>query len=396
MTKASLKISLIASDLSQKGAGRWGGGVRPFLIAEALQRLGHQVQIIGLAFDSDSPTLTHPTIPVYPVPCQYYSGFLSASQALFPKLQDSDLIYPIKLKPSSFGLGIIFNFFLKKPLILDIDDWEMSWYGGDNWRYRPNPKQLFRDIFRSNGDLRYIDFPFYLQLMEKLTPYATAITTHTHFLQQRFGGYYVPNGKDTQLFDPTRYDPLASKDKYNLTPYRVIMFPGAPRPYKGIEDVLIALDLLQQEDLRLVIVGGSPYDDFDRTLREKWEKWMIYLPPHPPQQMPEIISASDIIIIPQRDTPMTQAQFPLKLTDGMSMAKPILATAVGDIPEILGETGYIVSPDSPPALAEAIRFIFAHPQEAQEKAQQARQRCQQLFSLDNMADCLDRLIHSLL
>ena len=44
------------------------------------------------------------------------------------------------------------------------------------------------------------------------------------------------------------------------------------------------------------------------------------------EMMPEIVSAADVIVVPQRNTPAAQAQFPLKLTDGMAMAKPILAT----------------------------------------------------------------------
>ena len=39
---------------------------------------------------------------------------------------------------------------------------------------------------------------------------------------------------------------------------------------------------------------------------------------------------------------IARAQFPLKLTDGMAMAKPVLSTRVGDILEILSDTGYIV------------------------------------------------------
>ncbi|MEL7329596.1 MAG: glycosyltransferase family 1 protein, partial [Cyanobacteria bacterium J06559_1] len=44
--KHPLKISIIASDLSTSGAGRWKGAVRPFLLAQAFQLLGHQVEIL--------------------------------------------------------------------------------------------------------------------------------------------------------------------------------------------------------------------------------------------------------------------------------------------------------------------------------------------------------------
>jgi glycosyltransferase involved in cell wall biosynthesis len=101
--------------------------------------------------------------------------------------------------------------------------------------------------------------------------------------------------------------------------------------------------------------------------------------------MPEAIAASDIVVVPQRDTPAAQAQFPLKITDGMAMAKPILATRVGDIPQILGNTGYLVDPSSPTQLAAEITHIFANPAEAIDRGRRARERCREHYSLEAMS-----------
>lgn len=47
-TKQKLKVSILISDLSVTGAGRWGGGgVRSSLLAQALQKLEYQVEILG-------------------------------------------------------------------------------------------------------------------------------------------------------------------------------------------------------------------------------------------------------------------------------------------------------------------------------------------------------------
>ncbi|MGH8001102.1 MAG: glycosyltransferase family 4 protein, partial [Brasilonema sp.] len=217
-------------------------------------------------------------------------------------------------------------------------------------------------------------------------------TNHTQFIQKRFGGIYVPNGKDTALFSPDKYNPEASRAKYGLTEYKILMFPGAPRPYKGLEDILIALDRLNRPDLKLVIVGGSPYDEYDNQLHEKWGQWIIKLPIMPARMMPEIVSAAHIIVVPQRNTPAALAQFPLKLTDGMAMAKPILATRVGDIPEILGNTGYLVESNNPGQMAEQIQWIFDNLEEANAKGIQARQRCIQHYSIETMAHELSQVI----
>ncbi|MBF2057229.1 MAG: glycosyltransferase family 4 protein [Cyanobacterium sp. T60_A2020_053] len=391
---SDLKISIIVSDLSSKGSGRWGGGVRPFLIAEALTRLGYQVRIFGLGFDSETPRFST-KIPITYIPCDYYSNLFGASKELLSCI-DGDIIYAVKLKVSSFGIGIIKKLLARKPLILDIDDWEMSWYGGDDWRLGLNPLKFMKEVIKGDGKLRNPDHPFYLRRLEKFTSYADAITTHNLFLQKRFGGIYIPQGKDLQLFNPANYNQKTVKEKYGLQDYRVLMFPGAPRPYKGVEDVLRALDILNEEDLRLVIVGGSPYDDYDQYLQEKWAKWLIYLPPQPFEMMPEMVTGADIMVIPQRDTLETIAQFPLKLTDAMTMAKPILATKVGDIPELLQDTGYLVEPESPSAIAETIQNIFNDYATALNKGLQARERYFMYFSLEQMEFMLQQVIDSVI
>ena len=127
----------------------------------------------------------------------------------------------------------------------------------------------------------------------------------------------------------------------------------------------------------------------------KWEQWIVKLPRYPVSVMPEIVSAAHIIVVPQRNTPAAQAQFPLKLTDGMAMAKPILATKVGDIPAILGDTGFLVEPSSPPQLASQIQWIFANLEVANTKGRAARTRCIQHYSIERMSEILTQVISKL-
>lgn len=389
-----LSVSIVVGDLSTSGAGRWGGAVRPFLLAQALRKLGCKVKLVGFCFGDDAAIPSTPELPVVAIAGHSYPGFLNSVRHLLKHI-DGDVIYAYKPKPSSFGVSFLKKLGTDRPLILDIDDWELSWHGGDGFQYRPTPRQFVRDVLKSNGALRNPDHPLYLKWTERLVAKADAVTVHTQFLQTRFGGTYIPNGKDVSLFDPSGYDPIALKQKYGLSNYRVLMFPGAPRPYKGVEDVLVALDRLNEPDLRLVIVGGSPYDDYDNQLMSQWGRWIIKLPKIPHTQMPEVIAASDVVVVPQRDTPAAQAQFPLKLTDGMAMAKPILSTRVGDIPLILGNTGYLVDAESPDQLAVQIQQIFSHPEAAAMQGQRARQRCIEHCSIDTMAATLSTVIEKL-
>ena len=382
------KISLVVSDLSG------GGAVRAFLLAQVLKKLTYQVEVVGFQFGSEWYAAPPDGIAVQSVPGDKYPQVLKAASQLLKKI-DGDIIYAVKPKPTSFGLSLLKKLQTRRPLLLDMDDWELSWHGGDDWNYRPSLKQLYRDLFKQNGQLRHPDHALYVKWTEQIVDLANAVTIDTQFLKNRFGGVYLPNGKDTDLFNPDLYDPETVRKQYGLSDYKTLMFPGAPRSHKGVEDVLVALDQLNDPSLRLVIIGGSPYDDYDNTLIERWGRWIIKLPKQPIERMPEIVSAAHVVVVPQRDTLTAQAQFPLKLTDGMAMAKPILSTYVGDIPDILNHTGYLVAPNSPEQLADKIQWIFNNFGEASDRGLQARKRCIELYSVDAMATILFGVISTL-
>jgi len=382
------KVSLVVSDLSG------GGAVRAFLLAQVLKKLNYQVEVVGFQFGQELYAAPPDGIAVQSVPGGNYPQVLKAASQLLKKI-DGDIIYAVKPKPTSFGLSLLKKLQTHRPLLLDMDDWELSWHGGDDWNYRPSLKQLYRDLFKQNGQLRHPDHALYVKWTEQIVDRADAVTIDTQFLKNRFGGVYLPNGKDTDLFNPHSYNPETVRKQYGLSEYKTLMFPGAPRPHKGVEDVLVALDQLNDPSLRLVIIGGSPYDNYDDTLIDRWGRWIIKLPKQPVEKMPEIVSAAHIVVVPQRDTLTAQAQFPLKLTDGMAMAKPILSTNVGDIPDILNHTGYLVAPNSPNQLADKIKWIFNNFEEASDRGLQARKRCVELYSVDAMAAILSSVISSL-
>ncbi|MEH1766259.1 MAG: glycosyltransferase family 4 protein [Nostoc sp.] len=387
--KKRLKVSLLVWNLSTND-----GFIRASLLKAALTQLGYEVKILGFLFGNELYGAIPLEAEVYAVEGINYPNFLKSVGKILKHI-DGDIIYAIKPQPASFGVALLKKLYTRRPVILDIDDWELSWYGGDEWKYRPTLKQLAKDFLKKDGVLRLPNHPLYLKWMEGLVNQANVVTVHTEFLHQRFGGIFVPNGKDTSLFDPTQYDAESSRSRYGLSEYRILMFPGAPRPYKGLEDVLMALDKINQPDLRLVIVGGSPYDDYDQQLQQKWGRWIIKLPKYPADVMPDLVAAAHIVVVPQRNTPETRAQFPLKLTDGMAMAKPVLSTRVGDIPKILGDTGYLVEPASPEQLAEQIKLIFQNLESANQQGIKARERCVEHYSIEAMASTLKLVISQL-
>ena len=358
--------------------------MRVYLVANALQQMGCEVTVVGPQFDSPLYPLPPQNLKVLSVPARRSLHYAQDLGKLLSKI-DGDILYAIKPRPTSFGTALLkrrfSNPFAKRPVIVDIDDWEMSW----SEPYRPQCKQLARDIFKPTGALHNPEHPLYLEWMENWVSKADGVSVATDFLQKRFGGYYLPNGKDTQIFDPAHYDPALSRQKYGLAGYKVLMFPGTARPHKGLEDVLAAIAQLHWPDLRLAIVGGRKPDSYEDELFSQWSQWLIKLPRFSIDEMAEVVAAAHVVVVPQRDRATAQAQFPLKLTDGMAMAKPIIATKVGDIPEILSGAGYLVEPESPIQIAEQIALIFKDLAAANRVGQRARDRCAEHYSTQAMA-----------
>jgi glycosyltransferase involved in cell wall biosynthesis len=173
------------------------------------------------------------------------------------------------------------------------------------------------------------------------------------------------------------------------------MFMGTPRAHKGIDELIQAVENLDDSDIRLVFIGAEPSFDPLRNKPLSIQKKVMVLPKIPFEELPKHLSAADILVVPQRDTTDTQGQIPAKLFDAMAMAKPVITTRVSDIPEVLGGHGYLVEPGNPEELARTLQHVLDHPQEAKERGLRARERCIELYDLKVMEAKLQSLIEDI-
>lgn len=151
-----------------------------------------------------------------------------------------------------------------------------------------------------------------------------------------------------------------SKKRLGLSGKKVLLFFGYIREYKGLEFLLRAMELLTPEDGYHLLVVGEFYDDKakDRTIMDKLlKKNQLTLVDEyvPNKDVPNYFSASDIIVIPYiRATQSGVIQI------AYSFLKPVIATRVGGIPEVVidGQTGYLVPPADAEAIAAAVQRYF--------------------------------------
>ena len=79
----------------------------------------------------------------------------------------------------------------------------------------------------------------------------------------------------------------------------------------------------------------------------------------------------------------------------MAMAKPVIASDVSDLADILKDCGWVVPPDNIPALAKAIAHAMAHPNEGEEFGRRAREKCVREYDRRVTAEKLVKVVEAL-
>ena len=109
--------------------------------------------------------------------------------------------------------------------------------------------------------------------------------------------------------------------------------------------------------------------------------------------IPDLLAASDVFVLPS-----LAESFGLSVLEAMAATRPVVATAVGGLPELVKDdvTGVLVPPADSTALAGAIRALLADPARAQRLAAAGHARVHQDFAADRMVDRITGLYDEML
>jgi glycosyltransferase involved in cell wall biosynthesis len=161
-------------------------------------------------------------------------------------------------------------------------------------------------------------------------------------------------------------------------------------PYKGYQDLITALSLIQKElppEWYLLAIGedrgiGATLDALATTQRIHHHiRWLGAR-----QDIPDLLGAADIGVLSSHEEGFSNA-----VLECMAAGLPMVVTAVGGNPEAVvhGETGFVVPPQEPMALGKALLEMVLNPQQREEMAAKAKARIAQHFTLDA---CVKRYI----
>lgn len=171
---------------------------------------------------------------------------------------------------------------------------------------------------------------------------------------------------------------------------RVILFFGHLREYKGIDVLLRAFSRVHRDrgDVLLVIAGkdqGNLLAQYGRIIAEEGISGSVLVKPGyvPEHEMRDFFTQACLTVFPYRESDGSGA-----VQLAYAFAKPVIATRVGVLPEIVedGVNGYLVPPEDPAALAEAIvRFLDLPPGEGERMGMMSKLLARRLYSWEEIA-----------
>jgi glycogen(starch) synthase len=202
----------------------------------------------------------------------------------------------------------------------------------------------------------------------------------------------------SSLIYNAREQPPCDVKPVSLDCPRTILCLGRLVHEKGFDVALAAFARVcnQFPDLHLIVAGDGPERaklqehavGLSIADRVRFTGWVA------PEAVPELINSTAMLVIPSR----WQEPFGLIALEAAFLAKPIVATRVGGLPEIVEheKSGLLVEPESSGALAEAMAHLLTHPEAARRMGEAARSRAQERFAWEAYVDSHDALYRKLI
>jgi len=178
---------------------------------------------------------------------------------------------------------------------------------------------------------------------------------------------------------------------------------GSLRPYKGFAYLLEACNILRQRDLRFrcrIIGGGELHARLYSKIEElKLLNFVELLGPKDQNEVAGFLKNADCYVQSSIVTSTGKMEgIPVSLMEAMASGLPVVATNISGIPELVrpGETGYLVPPEEPQALADAIMKIYEDRGRAEHYAITGRDLVLKEFNLSTNVALLSDLLNSYL
>ena len=211
--------------------------------------------------------------------------------------------------------------------------------------------------------------------------------------------FVLTNGVDTQKFKPLSKE--LARVELGWDDQFIALYAGTHGLAQGLTTLLDAAERLQdQADIQIVLIGdGATKQDLVAQAKQRNLTNVVFLEPLPHDQMPRLLAAADVCLIPLKKLPLFEGALPSKIYEAMASARPIVLSVAGEarqLAEQKAKSAIAVEPENPEALASAILYLYKNPEEAKKLGQRGRVFVEEHFAREQLAANLDAHITTLL
>ncbi len=210
-----------------------------------------------------------------------------------------------------------------------------------------------------DSDIWKLMFDFILQRVDSVT---TVSEEHGRRITERGvdGGevFLVPNGIDADRF--RNADRLEAREELGLPlDSKIVLFVGNLIEVKGVDYLTDAIPAIREtvEDALFVMLGEG---ELRAALRRKIVEygvsdWVRMVGIRPASEIPLWMNSADVLVLPS----LSEGR-PNVVLEAMACEVPVVATAVGGIPELVkdGEVGFLIPPKSPESIANKVVLLL--------------------------------------
>ena len=206
----------------------------------------------------------------------------------------------------------------------------------------------------------------------------------------------IPNFVDVNTFIPLPKDNAFSR-RYGIHDKFVVSYAGNMGPGQDLETFVQTAALLQgRSDIHFLMMGdGMLRNELEQEVKRLALRNFTFLPYQPYSLVPQIYAASDLNLVPQHPK-IARSAVPSKVYRIMACGRPVLATTVSesDLAALVTEAkcGFVVNPESPQLLADAIVRAVKMPDVLQQMGEAGRRYVVAYYSRTFVSDRYDELI----
>ena len=342
-------------------------------LAEALARAGHEIAVFGGVGDM-RPANLHPNITVHTFP------FLPRERVVDIGRRFQRLVERASHARHARHTFVAGNYdwaVLTKPF-----DFYWPWI-------LPQGCQT-RFCFMSGGTDFFAADRFFSRRVDAWVAASQFNAWQIHSRYKRWPKV-IYNGVETERFAPGALDDTL-RARLGIAPATVLFaYAGRLVGWKGVGVALRALaePAMRDVNAKLLVIGDGPQQPELRALAQTLgiAGRVIFHGRVPHAELPALYAAADAGVFPS----ICDEAFGITIAEAMSCGKPVIASHIGGIPEVVGNEascGLLVPPNDAVALAHAMRTLTDDPARRQRLGEAGRARIEHLYTWDMSAQRL--------